>query len=587
MDLMDTDDDEDRIRVKLISYGVESLFGITSPDQTSVGEMQVQVSNILAQIENTYGTGLTINTNRPAVAEGLRILPVTSLVGPHWGGVTEALQDLYAGIGDSGIPAENTETDARPSQRSLVADIPKSVKIDSKFSIEVAIVEIIEGSLPVGSLLDVKGGMKVTIHATIPTSFDVDSDYTQEIVVPIAGDSQPRIFTVIPREVGTFRIRFTAYCGGTYLGKLEVETSVAQQISGTSRYALSPVPLDGPRAGEVSLQITYEETSNTFRFLFIADGERHETPSYRIEGNIRDRIESLVAELDEYAENNSDLPGADAGDRMRTRGFEMWRDLVPEVIKGAILRHLDDITQLAIYCDREIVPWELLYPQFPDGREPGFLVQLFPVTRWVMGSPWGQTFSLSRPTFVVPDDSPASAEEEVKTVAEKLNDASLTTLRERRAVLTAIAEPDFTCLHFACHNDYTTQAGSKINFKNGELTPSDMSRLAATRPLGDKRALVFLNACRTQGSSPVYTSLEDWASAFLDLGASAVIGTSWSVRSGTARLIAETIYEGLVAGKTLGKAVEDARTAASSRLGDSSWLAYTVYGDPTAIAVSV
>lgn len=108
----------------------------------------------------------------------------------------------------------------------------------------------------------------------------------------------------------------------------------------------------------------------------------------------------------------------------------------------------------------------------------------------------------------------------------------------------------------------------------------------ARRPLEGKQALVFLNACRTEESSPVYTSLESWAKMFLDLGATAVVGTSWAVRARTARLFADAIYENLAAGMRLGEAAKQARQRASQQSGDSSWLAYTVYGDADAVVVT-
>jgi hypothetical protein len=561
------------------------------------------VNGILAELKNTelkntLGDRIKIETAEAAGGGRWDVLPIgqglpaapRGLAFPEKNAM-EAYEDEGGAASleyaEASLDLELTRTFMPPStQRSLVADLPESVNVKDRFSIEVRIAEVMAGSPPIGSPLAVEGGMNVTVNATVPGSFEVQSELTQDIEVPMAGDSTPRLFTFVPGKVGTFPVRFTAYNGGTYLGKLDVEVTVAESTSGTSRYTLESLSLDPPRRGEVSLQITYVAETNTFRFLFIAGGERYEVPSHPIEGDIRDRIEKLVLESDSYARADSDLSPQDAEDRLRDNGFQMWEDLVPGQVKSAIIKHLDKMSQLTIFCDREIVPWELLYPQLPDGREPGFLVQLCPVTRWVMGSQWEQALSLSAPTFVIPDKSPASAEREVGMVAGRLHAVNPGKLSKRKAVLTAIEEPDFTCLHFACHNLYAQQDGSQIRFEDGPLRPSDMARKVAKRPLADKQALVFLNACRTQGAVPVYTSLENWAKMFLDLGATAVIGTSWAVRSNTARLFAETVYDNLASGKNLGQAVEAARRRASAKTGDSSWLAYTVYGDPTAVAVT-
>jgi hypothetical protein len=339
--------------------------------------------------------------------------------------------------------------------------------------------------------------------------------------------------------------------------------------------------------GEASLQIMYDEESRTFRFLFITDAERREVPSRRIEGDIRDRIESLIPRFDSYASDRSGLSPEGARQRMENEGFQLWQGLVPEPIQKAILENLDSISQMTIFCDREVVPWELLYPLDDKGNGQRFLVDLFPVARWVMNSKRGRQLTLQRPTFVIPDGSPDQAFGEVDDIVAQLSmSGPRKTLRDRGVLMQALKSPSFDCLHFACHNQYNPERGSYISFTDGDFRPVDMAIDAVRKPLVATKPLVFLNACRTQGSAPVYTSLENWADAFLQAGAAAVIGTSWAVRDTTARLFAATVYEQLHGGHTLGDSVSTARQQASTELGDSTWLAYTVYGDPRATAVA-
>jgi hypothetical protein len=54
------------------------------------------------------------------------------------------------------------------------------------------------------------------------------------------------------------------------------------------------------------------------------------------------------------------------------------------------------------------------------------------------------------------------------------------------------------------------------------------------------------------------------------------------VRDTTAQLFADAVYKALLDGVTLGEAIRQARTVAGEVPGDSSWLAYTIYGDPQA-----
>ena len=94
--------------------------------------------------------------------------------------------------------------------------------------------------------------------------------------------------------------------------------------------------------------------------------------------------------------------------------------------------------------------------------------------------------------------------------------------------------------------------------------------------------IVFINACRSAGSSATYNRLDGWASKFLEAGAGAFIGSLWAVSDGTAREFAEELYRQLQAGSSLGEAVMQARKVAARHLDDPTWLAYTVYGDPRA-----
>lgn len=356
----------------------------------------------------------------------------------------------------------------------MVAEMPKSVKVRSRFSVQVIVADNPAAEVLSEPLPGVVGGSTVTVNATVPESFKVSGELTQDISVPRQGDSKPSLFTFTPTVIGSFPLRLTAFNGGTYLGKLEVEISVANETAGTSRETMSSLSTTDAREGEVSLQITYDDASQTFRFLFIAGGDRREVPSLPIKGDIRQRIETLIPEFDSYAQANSGLSEAEAQQRMRVRGFELWRDLVPEPIKAAILDHIGDIAQLTIFCDREVVPWELLYPQTPTGDEPGFLVGLFPVNRWVMANAWTDRLSLSAPTFVVPDPSPPQADQEVAGIAQMLQITEPPTLRNRRQLLDSLKDPRFSFLHFACHNRFSPEAGSQIGFTDGAFMPSDL-----------------------------------------------------------------------------------------------------------------
>jgi hypothetical protein len=467
------------------------------------------------------------------------------------------------------------------SERYMLAELPKKVHVNKRFSVQVQVNE----TVPTGANIPLSGlvaGSIVTVNVTVPESFQVDGERTQEIHIPESGNSPPILFSFTPKAEGTFAIRLTAFAGGTYLGELHSEVSVGVEAGGTAPVKVGTLSAVGPRPGEVSLKVTYDDATRTFRFTFVAGGEWRELPSAPMQGDLQARIETVIAELDLYARSGSGLSEAETQQRIRIRGFELWRDLVPPELRNAIFDHLDDITQLTIISDRELVPWELLYPQSQTGEEPGFLVSLFPVNRWVMAKPWQNQLSLTNPEFVVPANSPSQASDEVSGIGRLLRATAPVSVQTKQQLLASITDPSFDVLHFACHNTFEAGGGSQITFPDAPFEPKDLALHAASTPLADKGSLIFINACRTQGTSPVYTTFDNWAKTFLDLGATAVIGTSWAVRDRTARPFAEAVYERLTAGDSLGQSVAAARTRVSTTIGDPTWLAYTVYGDPHA-----
>jgi CHAT domain-containing protein len=56
----------------------------------------------------------------------------------------------------------------------------------------------------------------------------------------------------------------------------------------------------------------------------------------------------------------------------------------------------------------------------------------------------------------------------------------------------------------------------------------------------------------------------------------------WEVRDSSASQFAEEFYQALSWGNSLGDAMKYARTAIQNEPGDPTWLAYTLYGNPTA-----
>ena len=140
--------------------------------------------------------------------------------------------------------------------------------------------------------------------------------------------------------------------------------------------------------------------------------------------------------------------------------------------------------------------------------------------------------------------------------------------------------------HFACHNTFTIDGGgSSIDMVGGPFVPDLLNEAAERRTMSSTNPLIFLNSCRTAGAAPQFMRTVGWADQFMAAGAGAFIGTLWPVRSSSASAFAEAFYRELIGGASLGAASRQARLSIR-RDDDPTWLAYSVYGDPRAIAVT-
>lgn len=138
-------------------------------------------------------------------------------------------------------------------------------------------------------------------------------------------------------------------------------------------------------------------------------------------------------------------------------------------------------------------------------------------------------------------------------------------------------------LHFAGHSAFTDEAGSMISLDGGPLRPDDICYARQKHALEAVSPLVFFNGCRTAGEIPGFAQMNGWATEFMGAGAAAFIGSLWAVRSSPARTFAEELYRALVRDRqTLGIASLKARQAVAADESDPTWLAYAIYGNPSA-----
>jgi hypothetical protein len=519
------------------------------------------------------GMWTVISINRDA-ATGRGAPPGGPAAAPSGGG--------SPGQGDPGLAHGGGGSAQR---RFLLGRCPEVVPVGKPFSLLTGIVQASVGAAvaPLIPFTVPPAGQDVLLVIYAP-GLRLLGDQRLTVHVPAAGASSPVMFELRADAEGPRSISITAWLGGSYLGELLVEVTAGRgQADGEDRQFSAEINAK-PSDGAVSLVVRYDPDLRAYRFEFRDEDNPSEVVS-RLSFEPRQRIERLVAGLDQLAAGRSGYSAGQAHDYLVNAGAELWRELIPQGLREQFWERQHRIRQLTILADKDTVPWELLYPRNP-GHDEGFLVQQFPVTRAIFGKRPAAHLSLWPARFVLPRGSLPEAEAEVHVMRQLLDPSQvpevivseLTQLRE------LIDAGDFGLLHFACHNRFEPDDDAAIMLGNVQFTPRLMTTAVIDKVLAKSAPMVFMNACRSAGLAPTYNRLDGWASKFLEAGAGAFIGSQWAVSDGTAREFAEELYGRLKAGSPLGRAMMDARAKAATHADDPTWLAYSAYGDPQAKA---
>ena len=469
-----------------------------------------------------------------------------------------------------------------PRRRFLKGQCPESVPVDKPFSLLASIVlETGPSSVELEPFDVPPEGRDVLLVLHAP-GLRLLSEQRQVIHVPTRGDSRPVMFELRADTPGPKLVSITAWIGGSYLGELLIDiTAERDRTPGPHRDVWAEITTE-PTEGAVSLVVRYDPAQNAYRFEFRDEDYPDEVIS-NLAYDPAPLVERLIAGLDDLAKGRTGYSANQTWDYLVNQGAELWSQLVPARLREQFWERQHRIRQLTILCDKDVVPWELLYPMDP-GHDEGFLVQQFAVTRAIFRWRAARTLKLSPIRFVLPEGSLPEARNEIDAMRRLLAPS-----QGRSEVISAltplqnlIADGKFGLLHFACHNTYHPVGGSSIKLGNVQFTPGLMTTAAINKVLVDSAPTIFMNACRSAGLAATYNRLDGWANKFLEAGAAAFIGSLWAVTDRGACEFAKEFYSQLEAGSTLGEAAMHTRQAVASQSDDPTWLAYAVYGNPRA-----
>jgi CHAT domain-containing protein len=210
------------------------------------------------------------------------------------------------------------------------------------------------------------------------------------------------------------------------------------------------------------------------------------------------------------------------------------------------------------------VPWELTVldpplPGWPPGASPLLGAQAV-IGRWVLAAEPPPTFDPPKYVHVQDEVVVTGGYEEVLDWSElKSAEHEAERLRERwpaarpveatlQAVLACLTgSPEADIIHFALHAQFSTDDARQglvlIGIDEEGKYPVYLKPSHVDGGELDRSPLVFLNACQVGAGRAVLGNYSGMASAFVRVGAAAVIAPLWSVNDDVASAIAIDFYE--------------------------------------------
>jgi hypothetical protein len=247
---------------------------------------------------------------------------------------------------------------------------------------------------------------------------------------------------------------------------------------------------------------------------------------------------------------------------------------------------------LQILTNGARVPWELMVAPAADGAEE-FVGIGWRVARWHLAAAGRQrdvppAGAIPARIFAIAPEYPpsmalASQRAEIEALRRAAGDGFEPVggdYRSLRGLFASRGGPRGV-VHFAGHGQVVDGAGPAPEFElllaDSPLTVPRWTSMAGDWTSG--RPLVFLNACDLGEARRVAGTVDGWAPAFLDAGASGFVGGLWPLGDRAAADFSARFYERALAGDT----VPDALRAVRRRVyetGDPTYLAYVFYGSP-------
>lgn len=269
-------------------------------------------------------------------------------------------------------------------------------------------------------------------------------------------------------------------------------------------------------------------------------------------------------------------------------GLEFF-DAAPQLFKDVYWRLLDEgrpPRSLFVVSDERTIPWELMVPSRGGEQLDPLGVQMA-VGRWhrQSGVSPRQRMRLTSSVVVAPQSSRlehAAAEAEFVCrhfAGSRVEPASFDNLD------IALERAGADLLHFVCHGEADEREQVLLLQDPDKLYSQQLRAMPGlAKACREHRPFVFLNACELGRHGPGLSAASGFAKSFIDVDATCVVGTLWSVDDRIAHAVAIEFYESLLEqpGTPFAEILRRIRRRGYEAPDEDSWAAYCFYGDPAA-----
>lgn len=503
-----------------------------------------------------------------------------------------------------------SDTDRKQSNPCYVyAEMDEQVFLQRVTTLEVIItrneIDFQTNSTAQGGKVNITSEKLLIIQIIPKTNFSIIDDNRIEIDPSSLDDTQRLYFDLKPTDLGEGEIWIIVRQGPMPLLTLTIKPQIVAFISTnqqppnkvSTKGSIVDYPESTPPLHQLRIIEQRNGNSITYRYDF-------ESPtldilkSFESKPILSDRqeyVEDLYKEIEaRWVSNFDDVEMFT--EELRAFGGTLFDNLFPSELRELLWEYHRIIDSIMVLSTEPFIPWELIHLKQPGKSylpdETIFLGQMG-LVRWLYGSgrfpPETIEIQKGNIKYIIPHYPDSryrlpQAEQESDFLEKTFQATSISPTS--KSVQKILKQGSFDLLHFAGHGtaEHSNIGNSKLlmegRIESSQYKPEYLSATVVEQNAQlTSRPMVVLNACQIGREGYTLTGIGGFAEAFLKGGAGAFVGPLWSVGDRPARMFTETLYKSLVEKQTLSQATTKARERAKES-GDSTWLAYAVYGHP-------